>query len=324
MCPSAHHPLAIAVPGEAPLHDQLWMPFRSGRHAATDAIVPAHFDWLDHHGLRDARSAPTFARARFHELAGLVYHDEDAETLRLAADFIATLFVFDDLMDTDGDPARRDPRAAQVAADTVRRAARSGRAPRGSLTGVTAVASGMADLTLRLARRGGCLDGYLGEVDVYLEGVVEETRRRAAGFTSVSDYAAVRVAFSAVYACVELALAARGTSLDPELRPLARLANLSVSWVNDVWSWPKERALGERSNLVAVLMDTEGRSERDAFHQACRRCDDVVTDYLDAREHHRAAPALGLLEAWMRGNLDWHAVGTARYRAHLSVAPMAA
>jgi hypothetical protein len=82
--------------------------------------------------------------------------------------------------------------------------------------------------------------------------------------------------------------------------------------------------LGERSNLVAVLMDTEGRTEAEALCEACRWCDQVVADYLRARGAVGDAPGLDLLESWMRGNLDWHALGTARYTEHLSVAPVAA
>lgn len=319
-----HHSFAVELPGRAPLRGRLFLPFAPGRHRATDIILPAHRGWTEQHGLLDARTARVFERARFHDLAGRVYHADDAETLRLAADFIAALFVFDDLMDTDRDPACRDPAAARAAVEIVRHASRTGCAPTGPLRGVTAVASGMADLTRRLDRRGAPLCAYLAEVDTYLDGVVEETNRRTDGFTSVSDYAEVRVAFSAVYACVELGLATREAPLPDRLRSLARLANLSVSWVNDVWSWPKERALGERSNLVAVLMEAEGRTEDDAFHEACRWCDRVVIDYLRARRSVAPHPALGLLEGWMRGNLDWHAVGTARYTEHLSVAPVAA
>jgi len=319
-----HHPVEVEIPGRAPLRDHLFLPFAPGRHPATGHILPGHRGWLEGHGLLDARSARVFDRARFHELAGRVYHLEDEEALRLAADFIAALFVLDDLMDTDGDPACRDPAAARAAVARVRHAARTGRAPAGPRRGVTAVASGMADITRRLRARGAPVGAYLTEVDTYLDGVVEETRRRASGFASVADYAEVRVAFSAVYACVELGLAAVGTQLPDALRPLGRLASLAVCWVNDVWSWPKERALGERSNLVAVLTDTRGLFEDAAFHEACRRCDQVVHEYLLARRGAAPHPALSLIERWMRGNLDWHAVGTARYTEHLSVAPVAA
>jgi hypothetical protein len=317
---SAHCPLSIPMSVGAVAHDRLWMPFRGRRHPATDAMASEHTAWLEATGLLDRRTATVFRKARFHELAGLVYVEEETDVLRLAADFIAALFVLDDRMDTAADVACRDAGRAAEVVEVVSPAARSGSAPEDGGC-VNAVARALADLTRRLEQRSARIDAYLAELDVYLDGVVEETRRRARGFASVDDYAEVRVAFSAVYACVELALAARGLALTAEERPLARLANLSVSWVNDVWSWPKERALDERSNLVAVLMDCEGLDERSAFEQACRRCDDVVAAYLAQRELVSDSVALRLLESWMRGNLDWHAHGTARYVEHLSVAP---
>ncbi|MBK9031680.1 MAG: hypothetical protein IPL61_10195 [Myxococcales bacterium] len=323
--PATARPVQVAVPGLAPLRDGFFLPFASGRHPDTDAIAEGNLAWLRDHGLLDQRSRRTFERARFHELAGRVYHREDRDALRLAADFIAALFVLDDRMDTGRDAVCRDPARAQAAIDGLRLAARSGRPPARRREGLDAVASALADLTRRLEARGAPTGAYLDELDAYLDGVVEETRRRRDGFTSVADYADVRVAFSAVDACVALGLAVEGRTLPPSLRPLARAANLSVSWINDVFSWPKERALGEPSNLIRVLAEHEQLDETAAFHAACRACDDVVRGYLIVRaatDHDRAA--LDLLERWMQGNYDWHACATARYTDHLSVAPAAA
>lgn len=320
-------PVFVPLPGAPPLRGTLHMPFASGRHPDTDAVGEEMSAWLARLGLLDARTAHIFARARFHELAGLVYHRGDRDTLRLAADFIAALFVLDDLVDGGGHAAGRDERATQAALGPLREAARTGRAPPAGAgaPALRPVAEALADLRRRLDDRGAPVEGWLAELEVYLDGVVEEAGRRARGYVSVEDYAAVRVAFSAVYACVELGLAAEGLRLTPALRPLARAANLSVSFVNDVFSWPKERALGERSNLVAVLAEHRGLSERRAWAAACRACDDVVAAHLAGRaaltaDERRALP---LLEGWMRGNYDWHAVGTERYTAALSVAPSA-
>lgn len=314
--------LFIDLPDQPRLDDTLWMPFASRRHQDTDNIVGEHFQWLAEHHLLHAGNARVFERARFHELAGRVYHQHDRDTLRLAADFIAALFVLDDLMDTDPHPACRDEAQARQNIERIRQASHTGIAT-GELGPAGGIALAMADLTRRLVARGCPTRAYLAALDVYFDGVIEETRRRSAGFSSVADYADVRVAFSAVYACIELGLAASGTSLDPALLPLARAANLSVSWVNDVYSWPKERALGEGSNLVRVLLDQRSTSEPAAFHEACRVCDGVVAEYLDLRDALAAVQpaAIEILKGWIRGNLDWHSVGTSRYVEHLSVAP---
>jgi hypothetical protein len=314
------HEVHLELPCAPSFRDALRMPFAPGRHPDTDRVGLENLRWLAAHGLLHAHNVRVFERGRFHELAGRVHHRSDRDTLRLLADFIGALFVLDDLMDTAADPACRNPERARASIERVRRAARTGHAPLAHRDAFDAVASGLSELTRRLERRGAPLHAYLRELDRYLDGLVEESRRRAIGFRSVADYAELRQAFSAVYACIELGLAAAGATLPPALGPLARAVNLSVSYVNDVLSWPKERALGERSNLVRVIMDQHGLDERTALHVTCRHSDAVVDDYLDACDPR----ALELLESWMRGNLDWHLVGTARYAEHLSVAVQAA
>jgi hypothetical protein len=65
-------------------------------------------EWLAANDLLGPHNRDTFRRARFHDLAGRVYHHVDREGLRLAADFIAALFVLDDLMDGSKHPLARD------------------------------------------------------------------------------------------------------------------------------------------------------------------------------------------------------------------------
>lgn len=320
------HDVRIPLPGGLPpVRDTLYMPFEAGRHPETDAIGVEHLAWLRQHGLLDARNARVFERARFHDLAGRIHHADDRESVRLVADFIATLFVLDDLMDTDADPMCKNPLRARVAIERVKRVARTGVAPSAREDVIDCVAAGLSDLTQRLMQRGAPLEAYLHELDLSLDAMVEESRRRTVGFRSVDDYAQVRTAFSAVYPCMELGVAAIGARLTTGLSPLARAVNMSVSFVNDVYSWPKERALGERSNLVSVLMHQHGFPETTSIHAACRACDEVVYDYLALRAaaDGQDLRVLALLDSWMRANLDWHAEGTDRYREHLSVSSSA-
>jgi hypothetical protein len=316
------HDLRIALPGQAPVRDVLYMPFQAGRHPETDAVGVEHLAWLREMGLLDARNARAFERARFHDLAGRIHHEDERDVVRLVADFIGALFVLDDVMDRGDDPTCKNPLAARAGIERIRRAAHAGVAPLARHDVIDAVAAALADLTRRLQQRGAPLAGYLHELDLSLDAMVEESRRRTVGFRSVDDYAQVRTAFSAVYPCIELGVAAIGSALTTGLTPLARLVNMSVSFVNDVYSWPKERAVGERSNLVSVLMHQHAFPETTSIHAACRACDSVVYDYLAARaEADGQDPrVLRLFDGWMRANLDWHVEGTDRYREHLSVA----
>jgi hypothetical protein len=329
--PSDSIPVDLLV-ADRPWSGALWLPFDSSRHPATQTVAAETAAWLRQHGLLRASNARAFERARFSELAGRVYHRFDAPGLRLASDFISALFVLDDLMDDATAGRGIDVREVARSLEAIRLSAHTGRPHPSSSPWVAEVGAAMADLTRRLAAMGCEISDYLREVDRYLDGVLTEsvTRVRAARYGSVLEYAEARVAFSAVYACVELGLALLGRgaqrravgSSDSE-RELSRLANLSVSWVNDVYSWPKERALGERSNLVVVLSEVDGLAERAALTRACELCDQVARDFCALRAGHDPG-FVELLGAWMRGNADWHHLGTDRYRAQLSVVPHAA
>lgn len=322
--PDHHLPVSFEL-ADGRFCEKLWLPFPAGRHPETDAVAAESRAWLEATGLLRPNNARAFERARFAELAGLVYWGSDREGLRLAADFIAALFVLDDLLDDARQSLVQTPAAARRAIEWIRLAAHGGCPVPAEQPWVGEIGTALADITRRLAGLGCPLESYLRELDVYFDGVAEETRGRGqpggVGWHSVSDYGAARVAFSAVYACVELGLAARGRRLSPSARELSRLANLSVSWVNDVYSWPKERAVGERSNLVAVLTDVEGLSEREALTRACRLCDEVALRFASRAADTRDSAAIELLAAWMRGNGDWHLLGTERYREHLTVVP---
>lgn len=196
-------PVSLKPPGQAEVTEALWLPFASGRHPATDQIEEENLAWLREHGLLTDANQGVFRRARFHELAGRVYHREDRDALRITADFIAALFVLDDLMDTATSALCQDAAQAHWAMEVVRLAAHTGHAREGQPEGIQCIASALADITLRVAARGASLDCYLAELDAYLEGVVEETRRRQRRFVDVKDYADLRVSVSAVYACIE-------------------------------------------------------------------------------------------------------------------------
>ena len=153
--------------------------------------------------------------------------------------------------------------------------------------------------------------------------------RRGRDFKSLADYAAARTRFSAVYACLELGFVLRGLKLAAAVRRHARFigamkaTNLSVSYVNDIFSYKKELSHGESSNLVMVLARARSLALDAAFSEACRICDQVLADYLDDRAALEqlgpdAGAATEVFESWIRGSFDWHVGRTRRYAEVLS------
>jgi hypothetical protein len=341
----SRQPVAFDHPDPEPIVGSIVMPFASGRNPHTDAVGVANAQWIVDLGLLEADSPAflKFGAAGFEELAGLVYRDEDFNGLLLAANYITALFFLDDMVDAAGSRVGSEPELVRRMANLMSECVRKGTAPRelsaskwslpsAHRSKLISIGRALADVTRRLADLPyePNLRYYLAEMDEYLAGVVTEAdHRRTHAFADVSDYEAVRTKFSAMYACVEFGALLRGlnpSALARGYRPYRRMVrntNLCVSYVNDLFSYKKEFLLGECSNLVMVLEQTDGLSRAAAFRRACRISDLVVVQYMD--DKHRcleldvdARAGMELMETWMRGNYDWYVGRTFRYVDTLS------
>ena len=99
---------------------------------------------------------------------------------------------------------------------------------------------------------------------------------------------------------------------------MVRNTNLSVSYVNDLFSYKNDVHLGEVSNLIMVLEAVDGLTRAQAFKRACYICDLVVLQYFHQKRacgqlDDHAQQGMILMENWMRGNFDWYMSGTGRY-----------
>jgi hypothetical protein len=125
----------------------------------------------------------------------------------------------------------------------------------------------------------------------------------------------------------ELSAVLGGIRLRPEvrqhvaLRQLEIMANNYTCWLNDVFSFERERVDGQVNNLVAVLRHEFDSSYQAAADQAVLMCRVEMDSYLELKDR---LPSLGVdvdddlaryllvLESWMRALLDWHRM-TFRY-----------
>jgi hypothetical protein len=235
-----------------------------------------------------------------------------------------------------------DADLAGRAADLMGASMRSGKEPSPDATAgwplpvadrqkLLAIAAALADVSQRLSRRDPvALEPFFHEFAVYVESMAREAAHRTGrAYTSLGDYASVRTRYSAVYTCIEIGLALRGVALSPEtrrdehFRRARDAANLSVSYLNDLFSYKRELLHDERSNLVMVIERVHGASRAEAFAEACRITNGVMDQFLLSRtallaRFPEARPAAELFEAWIRGNYDWHADHTQRYVRALS------
>jgi hypothetical protein len=164
---------------------------------------------------------------------------------------------------------------------------------------------------------------------------VLESQRRKQQMAHMADYSMIRLRCSAVYPTLEIGAIVEGFDVSDEVREhpafeTMRLdTNLCVSYVNDIFSYAKEKSAGESSNLALVYERAHGLGFRDAMKYSMHTNDRVVEEYFEAKAHlsqdiefdEDLLGYIKVMEDWMRGNFDWYnELRTARYTECLTTA----
>jgi hypothetical protein len=336
---AARHPIILDHPGPEIIECSTVLPFASGRNQYTDAAQAANATWVTEIGLLedDAPGLNAFDAGRFHELAGLVYRIEGFDELVIAANYITVLFVLDDLVDAADSLIGSHAGLMRSTTEFVKDCVLTGAVPANTIDDwplpfevrrkILAIGRAFADITRRLTELPEVPDlaFYFHEMREYLAGcIVQCEHRNTRMFNSLAEYEALRVKFSAVYACVELGALLRRLAPSQQARDfkpyrrMVRNTNLSVSYVNDLFSYKNDLHLGEVSNLILVLEAVDKLDRKRAFRRACHICDLVVLQYFHQKRmcsqlDKDAQAGMFLMENWMRGNFDWYISGTGRY-----------
>ncbi len=337
---------SISTPRQK-LHGSLRMPFSPGLNRHLDAVSVQNLDWALTLGLVPQEEAGLIAglsRCQFEQLAALVHHDCSREALEVITNLYTAIFVLDDMLDDQSSRIGCTVELAMHVAEYLSAAVAAERRPRlradvPSYERVVAVGDAFADLALRMLE---CVDAndvafqrYVDGMRLYLHGCVMESVKRIHRVTNISDYADVRLRISAVYACLDCGAIAEGLDVsneiwtDPAFERMRMACNLSVSYVNDIFSYAKEARAGEVSNLIVVNRMLRGLSVAEALEASIATCDEVVAEYLEAKleltSRHRFDEStrgyIRMMEGWMRGNFDWYnELRTARYTEYLTTA----
>lgn len=279
-------------------------------------------DWTRDHGLlRSAQARERFERADFGWFAALVHPTADAEALDLMAEWFAWLFLVDDQLD-DGSFGRSPERMAQAVA--LMRDILDCDAAYPEDAPMPPIASALRDLWRRTARRAS--PAWRDRFTCHLEqclttATVWEAENRVRGSVpSEESYIANRRHTGAIYVCMDLIEIVEDVEVPaenhrtPAFRTALDAACDVVCWVNDVYSFAKERSLGEVHNLVHVVGCHRGLDERRAMEEVCSAIavrtdaflaaeDSLLQEY--AQEVSWLRPSLAGMRSWMRGNLDW-------------------
>ncbi|MDQ1071987.1 terpene synthase family protein [Streptomyces canus] len=300
-------------------------------HPQADHAQESLLQWASLHGLfRDSRQRERFAHSGFARFAGYTYprvtsletvawwhghnwlvddfldhpHTDDAEAEALVADLLAQLPV--DLTD------RQEPHGplATAAADLWRRTA-----PARSRAWRSRYRAHYRDwLALSLRAR--------------------PHRQGRSAPVSVPTYIRRRRLHSGAEMTFDLLEVGHNREL-PEIvarsdlyRMVRFAANDAISWTNDLYSLPKDLAVGDADHLTAVLREARGGTWGEAASKAARMVHEATADFLAAcgdlrtmRELYEVIDAewevvedsLKDLALWISGSLYWHQE-TPRYR----------
>jgi 5-epi-alpha-selinene synthase len=287
-------------------------------HAASVQRLAVH--WATRHGfLPDARTRAAFASAKFALLMARTYPEASEADLALATAWLTVTFRLDDTLETvlGHEPERLRKVASAIVAYL-----------RGEPVDLTYAKLGPIGGALGdVWRRTRALTGpawrerFIAHVAEYLDGNVWEATNRLTGHRpDPEEYRRMRRHSAATGMFFDLIEPLRHVELpaevfaDPDFIELRSHADNAVAWFNDLVSWPKEQAAGDRHNLVLVLREARKLSTVDALYTAVAEHDAAVHAFLEARERvltgpHRDVDGLAGVVAdlghWIRGNIDW-------------------
>jgi hypothetical protein len=284
-------------------------------HPASVEIDARNQAWAIAFGLAPtAAAAARHAAIRCASFAAHTYPRAPFDVVGIGADLITWLFLFDDQigegsLDADGE-------ALTVRLMTYEETVRTGSHP---LDG-TVFHRALVDLRVRclaLANED-WIRRFADSLAQYFKGcVLELPFRRAQATPALGEYRGIRalsIGAYPVFDLIELALGALDES-DIGRTDLYRAkyeAALLCAWVNDIYSYPKERSDQEPLNLVAVIAAERQLSPTDALVAAIEL---YRTDLASFETHVEAVRAtspgsaldayLGGLEDWVHGNTAW-------------------
>jgi len=308
--------------------EALGYPWPVRSHPATARAERAAEDWVLAQGLlRDDTIAERYRAVSVGGLAGLTHPHADPALLELVAQVMAWIFVEDDRYDMSNERGRTSRLAARF------RGYLEVLTTRTAPTGAGPATRSLADLARRLAARGSAR-WYAHFVATmrrfWIDGILVETWYRDHAITpDPASYMATRVQTVGVYVCLALVELDTGRELDdalredPVLQRLTWLTSRIIAYVNDLFSYEKERRAGDPNNFVHAVRHYEGLDLEAGFARAVQAHDRELDQFLRLEDALRRAsphvartlaPYLAGCRAWMAGALQWQRVA-ARYAA---------
>jgi hypothetical protein len=304
--PLRPHPVALA---------RLAYPFAILRHAPPDDYDAATLAWVCRYRLADKDGAKKFERIICGTAARYGFFSASERVVQLAADLISWLFLFDDAYPEGR--FRYDANGLEQACE--RYAVLLEGYPH--VKAHSTFAEALLDLYQRMQELApeAWLQRFIASLRYYFSGVLKEAHLRQAGVTpTVAEYLELRRAsfgYAPVCDLMELISGDFLTQAERWTPDVVRLRTLGVdisAYVNDLYSYEKERASGDVCNMVHAVEANEGLP----YEKACERVGQLHNEalgallLLEARLNSSgASPAVTHLarsiREWSQGHNDW-------------------
>ncbi len=298
-------------------------PFMTLRHVPSAAYDATTLEWVMRHHLVEGEQVEHFERIICGTAARYGFPSASDEVVGLAADLISWLFLFDDAYPEGA--YRVDARGLEAAC--ARYAQLLEGYPRVAPHSNFAVA--LMDLRQRMLRLAPA-DWFVRFTEsfrYYCAGCVREARfRQSNGVPTVAQYLELRRASFGYAPVCDLMESIFGTFLTDEERrssEVVRLRTLGVdvsAWVNDLFSYEKERAVGDVCNLVRVVELNEQLSTERARERVGQMHNEALAELLVLERRIRESPATPAVRnlaraicEWSQGHHDW-SLRCARYK----------
>jgi hypothetical protein len=278
-------------------------------HDSEPRVASRNLAWVRRFGIATGElDLARVASIRCGSFAAHTYPAATEQVVQLGADLIAWLYLFDDRVGEAVDGT--DPEVVRQRFCSYE-AAVHGLLP----ARPNAFHLALSDLTTRALLLGvdtTWLERFARSFRSYFDGCLEELPfRRRGQIPSLCEYRTVRAKSVGAYPVFDLIELATGRLLDADeaKRPDCLIprehASLLCAWVNDIYSFPKEKHDADPLNLVTVLSKERRLGEGDAIDAAIALFNAELEQFNDLTVRIRQRAVTPALDAYLTGLSDW-------------------
>ena len=308
----------------------IYCPFPSQINPLVESTHTQSLAWAQHFQLVQREKAlKRFNACRFAWLTDRVHPTANGPELTLVNEWLVWLFMLDDQFD-DGSLRKQPERMQQIMREFAHSLSLS-MPDQEVVSSSNPLSRALLDLWRRTYS---CMhplwrERFIQHFADYFASLYWEAQNRVSDsipdlptyITKRRDLAGMPIALDLAWLVEHIDLP-QDVYVHPTVQILIETTSNVVGWTNDVFSFEKELAQGENSNLVVVAQHTYKCSQQEALDYASALITSEVERFLATRPllpvftpavEQQLQRYVQMLATWMRGNLDW-SIETLRYK----------